>query len=254
MLEDSLFESQREGKTRRPFTMVLAAAVHVVTIGALIVVPLLQTQALPLALANNMSLRLPAFAAPKPLDEVFRVRPQVERSVPSTPEALTTPVAIPDRVALVVEEVPVPTPGLLPFAGGNGAGIMVPNGALPGGARDLAEPLQPIAPPPPPPPPPALAKVNVIRTGGKVDPPKLLHRVDPIYPVTARQARVQGVVVMEAVISTDGSVDRLRVISGHLLLNQAALDAVKQWKYKPTLLNGDPVEVIMTITVTFSFQ
>lgn len=250
MLEDSLFESQSAGKTRRPFTMVLAAIVHVVTIGALIVVPLLQTQALPLALVNNMSLRLPSFAAPKPPLNVFAVQPHVEKPVLSTPEALTTPVAIPDKIPFV-DEVPVPNPGLLPFADGKGPGIVVPNVGIPGGARELPEPVQPIAPPPPPPPP--QPKVNVIRTGGRVEPPKLIHRVDPVYPATARQARVQGVVVMEAVIGTDGSVDRLRVISGHPLLNQAALEAVKQWKYKPTLLNGDPVEVIMAITVTFSF-
>jgi protein TonB len=251
MLEDSLFESQGRGRTRRPFTMVLAGIVHVVTIGALIVIPLLQTQALPLALVSNTSLLLPSLAAPKPVGELVVVQPHADKPVPSTPEALTTPVAIPDKI-LIVAEAPVPNPGMLPFVGGTGPGIVGPNVGLHDGALELALPVPPVAPPPPPPPP--QRKVNVVRTGGIVEPPKLIHRVDPVYPDTARRARVQGVVVMEAVISTDGSVDRLRVISGHLLLNQAALDAVKQWKYKPTLLNGDPVEVIMTITVTFSFQ
>jgi protein TonB len=233
--------------------MVLAVIVHVVTIVALIGIPLLQTQAVPRALVNNMSLRLPSLAAPKPLGDVVAAQSHVEKpSVPFTPEALTTPVAIPDKI-LIVDEVPVPTPGLVPFAGGKGPGIVVPNLGLPDGVLESAEPVRPIAPPPPPPPPPT-KKVSVFRTGGQVQPPKLIRRVDPVYPVMARQARVQGVVVMEAYISTDGSVDRLRVISGHPLLNQAALDAVKQWKYNPTLLNGEPVEVIMAITVTFSFQ
>ena len=82
----------------------------------------------------------------------------------------------------------------------------------------------------------------------------LIHQVNPIYPPLARQARVQGVVVMEAAISKDGSIESLRVIQGHPLLNQAALDAVQQWKYRPTMLNGDPVEVITTVTVTFRLQ
>jgi protein TonB len=75
-----------------------------------------------------------------------------------------------------------------------------------------------------------------------------------VYPPLAKQARIQGVVLLEAVISKDGAIDNLRVISGHPLLTQAAIDAVKQWRYKPTLLNGEPVEVVTTITVNFAFS
>jgi protein TonB len=78
--------------------------------------------------------------------------------------------------------------------------------------------------------------------------------VNPVYPVLAKQARIQGVVMMEAVISKDGSVDGLHVISGHPFLSQAAIDAVKQWRYRPTMLNGEPVDVITTITVTFTLR
>jgi protein TonB len=252
MLEDSLFESQSAGKTRKPFTMVLAAIVHVVTIGALIVIPLLQTQALPLALVNNMLLRLPSVSAPKPID-AFAARPHAQKPVPSAPEALTTPQAIPDRIPIIDEAPPVPLAGFLPFADGRGeAGIVLPNVGLPGGALTMGSPVKPVAPPLPP--PPVSTKINVFRTGGQVEPPKLIHRVDPVYPAPARQARVQGVVVMDAAIRTNGSVDRLHVTSGNLLLNQAALDAVKQWKYTPARLNGEPVEVTTTITVTFSFN
>ena len=76
----------------------------------------------------------------------------------------------------------------------------------------------------------------------------------PPYPPLVKQARIQGTVVLEAVISKQGSVENLRVISGHPLLIQAALDAVKQWKYKPTLLNGEPVEVVTTVTVNFNLS
>jgi protein TonB len=89
--------------------------------------------------------------------------------------------------------------------------------------------------------------------GGSVIQANQLVRVNPVYPQLAKQARIQGVVVLEAEISTEGSIDNLRVISGHPLLTQAAMDAVKQWKYKPTLLNGEPVPVVTTITVNFAF-
>ena len=82
----------------------------------------------------------------------------------------------------------------------------------------------------------------------------LLRRVDPVYPPLAKQARIQGVVVLEAEISKEGTIDNLKVITGHPLLIQAAIDAVKQWRYKPTLLNGEPVPVVTTITVNFAFS
>jgi protein TonB len=79
-------------------------------------------------------------------------------------------------------------------------------------------------------------------------------KVQPVYPPLAKQARIQGVVILEAIIGKDGAVTEVKVISGHPLLQQAAIDAVSQWKYKPTLLNGEPVEVVTTVTVNFAFQ
>ena len=73
-------------------------------------------------------------------------------------------------------------------------------------------------------------------------------------PALAKQARIQGVVVLEAEISKEGTIDNLKVVTGHPLLIQAAIDAVKQWRYKPTLLNGEPVPVVTTITVNFAFS
>jgi len=104
---------------------------------------------------------------------------------------------------------------------------------------------RPMVPPPPP---------QRLRVGGNVAQASLLTQVKPVYPPLAKQARIQGVVLLEAVISKDGAIDNLRVISGHPLLTQAAIDAVKQWRYKPTLLNGEPVEVVTTITVNFAFS
>jgi periplasmic protein TonB len=80
----------------------------------------------------------------------------------------------------------------------------------------------------------------------------LIHRVEPVYPTLAKSARVQGEVVLSAIISTSGEIENLQSVSGHPMLGPAALTAVKQWRYKPYLLNGQPVEVETTITVIFS--
>jgi protein TonB len=82
----------------------------------------------------------------------------------------------------------------------------------------------------------------------------LVHRVEPTYPTLARSARVQGEVVLSAVIDTNGQITNLQLVSGHPMLVPAALTAVKEWRYKPYLLNGQPVEVETTITVIFSLQ
>jgi TonB family protein len=93
-----------------------------------------------------------------------------------------------------------------------------------------------------------------LRVGGNVQMAKLISQVRPIYPPLARQAGVQGTVRLQAIIAKDGSVAQLEVISGHSLLVQAALDAVRQWRYMPTLLEGQPVEVITLIDVIFSLR
>ena len=104
------------------------------------------------------------------------------------------------------------------------------------------------APPPPPPPP---KKKDPVRVGGSIQSSKLIRRVEPVYPDLAKRARVQGVVLLQVTVDETGNVTDLKIIRGHPLLNQAAVDAVKQWKYSPTLLNGEPVPVIATVTVNF---
>src|SRR5215475_1126620 len=93
-----------------------------------------------------------------------------------------------------------------------------------------------------------------IRIGGETAAAQLTNRVQPAYPELARQVRLSGTVRLHAVISKDGSVQQLEVVSGHPLLVQSALDAVRKWKYKPTLLNGEPVEVDTTIDVIYSLN
>ena len=98
----------------------------------------------------------------------------------------------------------------------------------------------------------AFAQVAPVRVGGEIKEPTKIKHVPPVYPELAQQARIQGVVILEAVIGEDGAVREARVLRPAPMLDDAALDAVLQWKYTPTLLNGQPVPVIMTVTVTFT--
>lgn len=106
------------------------------------------------------------------------------------------------------------------------------------------------APPPPPPPPPT----QPVRVGGNIKPPQKVKHVNPVYPPIAQSARVQGIVIIEATIGPSGAVQDAKVLRSIPLLDQAALDAVRQWQFTPTLLNGVPVPVIMTVTVQFTLQ
>jgi protein TonB len=107
------------------------------------------------------------------------------------------------------------------------------------------------APPPPPPPPPPPAPVRV---GGQIRAPQKIKDVRPVYPAIAQSARVQGIVIIEATIGPNGSVQEAKVLRSIPLLDAAALEAVKQWQFTPTTLNGVPVPVIMTVTVNFTLQ
>lgn len=109
-------------------------------------------------------------------------------------------------------------------------------------------------PAPPPPPPPAAPTSGRIRISSGVAEDMLIQKTDPVYPPLARAARISGTVVLQAVISKTGSVEDVRVISGHPLLQQAALFAVMKWRYRPFILNGEPVEVETTISLTFDWS
>jgi protein TonB len=151
---------------------------------------------------------------------------------------MVQPRAIPKEVAIIRED-PLPPPGPV---GGVVGGVA---GGIPGGsAGGVLGGIIAAAPPPPPP--------ERIRVGGQVQSAKLVNQARPTYPPLARQARIQGTVRLEAVISKNGAIEELKVVSGHPLLIQSAQAAVLQWRYEPTLLNGVPVEVITTIDVNFT--
>lgn len=121
--------------------------------------------------------------------------------------------------------------------------------------------IPPPPPPPPPPPaapppapPPATATTQQIRVGGTVQAANLIRKVAPVYPALAKQARIQGTVRFQVIIGTDGLVRNVQLISGHPLLVEAAKNAIQQWAYRPTLVEGEPVEVITTVDVNFALS
>jgi len=107
-----------------------------------------------------------------------------------------------------------------------------------------------VNPPAPPPSPPVT--VQRIRVGGGVQEANLIHKVDPVYPPLALQARIQGTVRFTAIVDRDGRIQNLQLLSGHPLLVEAARNATTQWEYRPTLLNGSPVEVVTQVDVNFA--
>jgi len=155
---------------------------------------------------------------------------------------LVAPKVIPKDVKIIKEDAAPPDMGGISggVPGGVAGGSM---GGVIGGV------IGSVGTAPPPPPRPTVTRTRV---GGAVQNAKLVNRVQPIYPPLARQTRISGTVRLHAIIAKNGSVEQLTVESGHPLLVQAALDAVKQWRYQPTLLNGEPVEVDTEIDVIFS--
>ena len=253
-----MFESsQLNGKNRKRFglAMVLSTSLQVVALTLAILIPLFTTNTLTaIALGDKLLLPPPPPPAEPPVKVFTPDRDRKEKLRPTENKAsdkFTAPREIPNFK-------PVPEPEAPPRDNNRGPGGVI--GGVPNGTGDRMKfpfPIDPgpeAAPPPPPlPAPPVQPPQKPTRVGGNVQESKLVSQIKPVYPVLARQARVQGVVVLEAVIDREGAITNLKVITGHPLLVQAAVDAVRQWRYKPTLLNGEPVEVVTTITVNFAF-
>jgi protein TonB len=165
---------------------------------------------------------------------------------PSKPAPTTGPTFV------APAEVPV---GIQPESGidrfdGEGGVVGGVEGGIPGGV--LGGVLGGMIAEMPPPPPPAPPKPR--RVGGDLQAPALIHRVEPDYPGVAVAAKVTGTVILEATVNEAGAVTDVRVLRSILLLDQAAIKAVKQWKYQPLVLNGQPVPFILVVTLTFSLR
>jgi len=265
MLEDSLFASRPSARSKKPATVALSVLVHGTLAAVLILVPLFQHQVLP-QIPLFEPLRPPVAPRGIELVPVPRVRSGAPTATAAPPpSALVAPIETPTKILRIDDAASSSLVGLLPSDGGNGPrGIGLAGGDDLGtffspGLRAATPPLPPPAPPPvaEPPAPKIELPSTPIRRGGEVVSSNLIHTVQPIYPRLAIAARVQGEVILEAVITRDGTIDpaRLRVLKTEsTLLTPAAIEAVQQWRYRPTLLNGQPVEILTTITIKFTLN
>jgi protein TonB len=218
------------------YTVPLSIIAHVVLFGAVIIIPLMATDVLPTPPSMMAFVGAPPTPPPPPPPPPSAAPP------PKTP----TPIANPNAAPIEAPKQIIPETPSVGVSEGVPGGV---EGGVPGGVMGGVVGGLPEAPPPPPPPPQA-----PVRVGGAIKQPTKLKNVPPVYPPIAQSARVQGVVIIEATIGADGKVKDAKVLRSIPLLDQAALDAVKQWVFTPTLLNNVPVPVIMTVTVNFTLQ
>lgn len=249
-------QSILNGRTRRPWTLLVSFAGQCLGVCGMVLIPLVATDTLPAArLARILSAPVPP---PPPPPRAVRVVGVVrEKAVPRQFELgkLFTPTAIPPKVNVIVEEAPS-------FSTNDGPWVVggVPGGSdrgVWGGVPNILRDESVTAPAAPPPAVKEAAKPAVptrIRVGGNVQQAKLISQARPVYPPLAKSARIQGVVRLSAIIGRDGAIDSLQVVGGHPLLVPAALEAVRSWRYQPTLLNGEAVEVLTQIDIHFTLQ
>jgi periplasmic protein TonB len=247
MFSDSLLEFDETSK-RRAFATTTSFIFNCVAIGVMLIVPLLFTEDLPKAQLLTLLVAPPPPPPPPPpaAAQAQKVVRQIQTELLST-GALRTPTKIPNKVQMIrEEEAPPPMAATGGVVGGVPGGI--PGGQLGGVIGGIVSATSNLA---------AVPKFipvapQRVRISQGVTKGLLIHRVEPAYPTLARSARVQGDVVLSAVIDANGQITNLQLVSGHPMLVPAAIAAVRQWRYKPYLLNGTPVEVETTITVIFS--
>jgi periplasmic protein TonB len=253
MFEQSFLEGT--GKTRKPLTVFVSFILQLLLVGIAVLIPLIYTDTLPRTQLTSFLVAPPPPPPPPPPPAAVPIK--VVKVIPRQFDAgrLMAPKAIPKEIAMIKEdEMPPPTSGAVGVIGGVPGGVP---GGTPGGVIGGIIGAVPTAAPPPPPPVKEAPKAVVpqrIRVGGNVQQAKLMRQPRPVYPPLARQARIQGTVRLTAVIAKDGTIQELQVVNGHPLLVPSALEAVKQWVYQPTLLNGEPVEVITQIDVNFTLS
>jgi len=241
MFEDSLIESGGKLKTKRGRTSVVAFMIEFMIIGVMVLIPLIFTEALP---KGQMMFLLVAPPPPPPPPPPAAAAVQHVRVIQTdiVNGELRTPTKIPQKVKMIQEDEAPPAMASAGVVGGVPGGI--PGGQM-GGVIGGIISSTPVAVP-------KIATPQRVRVSSGVSSGLLIRKVNPTYPPLARQARIQGTVILQAQISKDGSIENLTLVSGHPMLAPAAIEAVKQWKYKPYLLNGEPVEVDTQVQVNFT--
>jgi len=233
----SALESTWDQSARRRWTTLASFTMQALGLSLLLAIPLLWVQRPP-QLQWLQPLTSPAALAPLAATPVAHDHPAATAASNPRTEQITAPPSIPDHIAANDDAASAPSPPDLPAIGvGSGHG---PRDGVPYGIGDTIPAVIP--------PRPSVVKPLPVSHLAEAD---LLHRVQPIYPPLARQARVQGAVELRAIISKAGTIENLVVVRGHPMLATAAIEAVRQWRYRPYLLNNQPIEVETEITVNF---
>ena len=233
MFDQLVISSARLSRTHKRWTVMLSAMGQSLLLGLLLLLPLIYTEALPNGMLKTLLVAPPppaAPAAPMPERTASRVRVIPLREI-------MAPATIPTRISTEFDEPPVD------YVDGISGGNSIGNDS------SLTDLFRASAPPPPA---PVEQRTQRIRVGGSVEAASIISRVMPQYPVIARTAHVSGTIALHAIIAKDGTVQELTYISGPPLLIRAAMEAVREWRYRPTMLNGEPVEVETTIDVVFN--
>ena len=235
MFEQTLLPEAKD--SRKPYSMALSLLLQILVIGALCLVPFVFTQVLPLMQLKSV------LAAPPHPPAALKVKTQVTRGTIITPRTFR----LTDLLIHALKPVSV-TAASTSEPAPPSVGMGDPNGVASGIFDGPAIVTQA-----PPPAPPAAVKPTPkkITVGGSVAAANLTHMVQPEYPPIARLSHIEGTVEFTATISKEGTIENLMVVHGHPLLINAAKEAVLQWRYRPTLLNGQPVEVVTDIVVNF---
>lgn len=236
-----------QAQTRRPWTLAVSVVLQTALVATMLIMPLLHLAKLDLPGKIQRTL---------PVEQIdLRTKPQpAQQTAAAQTHTVTAPrifreplIVVPTRVPARIDLSPDAPVFVNSGAAGpsTGAEVLSVLGTLPN------TPPPPIVNQPAPTKPPAPTQIHV---GGDVQKGNLILAPHPVYPRIAVTARMQGTVHIQAIIERDGTIGHLKVLSGPPLLQNAALDAVKQWRYKPTLLNGEPVEVVTEIDVNFTLN
>lgn len=244
MFESLALEDQRTEYRR--WSTFASFTIETAFVLLLVVLPLTFPEVLPtLRIGDNLI--APVYTAPQPeVTQLVETRPATTLNRSEIIDnRLISPSKIPDKVAAIVDKAPLVPPGE--------DGVFIP-GAIPGPStsnplmRNLLNDLKPAAVAQP-----SIATKERVRIS-HLDPGMLIRRIEPTYPQIAIATRIQGTVTLAAVIDTQGRITQLRALSGHPMLIPAAIDAVRQWRYRPYLLNGSPTEVETQVSVIFSMR
>jgi protein TonB len=247
---NALLEMPTTKQSRRsPLEWASAMGLHILILALLLILPLYSTGTIQLSKYENVPLVVappppPPPPAGAPIASPHIAHPQGRFTY--TVQKLTTPNYIPKKVSQESAGAAA-APDIGGVVGGVPGGA--PGGVIGGLAGGAFGSTGTATPPPPSQPQPAK---RIVRAGSTLKAPRQTYNVNPEYPALARQTRIQGIVVVEAIIDEEGNVVQARVVSGHPLLIDAALKAVLQWKYEPTSLNGQPVSVELQVQVHFN--